>query len=232
MKACLLSAIVLALECLAGSAAAGLPCAVYSTCELAPVQTIAPCSNTDVIWDPNGAAGHILITVTVKDCLDNPVDMCDVRLDISGEFKAHADISVSAGGFLCGTAGRFAQTNAAGAASFQVDGGGCGGLVLNWTATAGCASPEVELCSVSDTLCVKSTDFAGDGIINFFDTFNFLPVIGSGFGYCGDLTQCSAGNVINFFDTFVYLPALGTPYGCTGISLGNSGTVICSSPMQ
>ena len=216
----------------AGLASAGLPCAAYSTCDLYPVQVIAPCTTTDVTWDPNGAAGHILITVTVNDCLDNPVDSCDVRLDISGEFKGDVGITVAPGGFICGTASRTAQTGPNGAANFEITGGGGGSLVLNWTATAECASPEVELCSVSDTLCVKSTDMAGNGIINFFDTFNYLPILGSGVGYHGDWAQCSAGNIINFFDTFVYLPALGTPYNCAGFSLGNTGSVVCQTPLQ
>ncbi len=216
----------------AGLASAGLPCAAYSICDLTPVQ-IDICSTTDVIWDPNGNDGYIQINVTVKDCLDTPVDTCTVRLDISGEFLAHTDIGVAPGGYMCNTGTMTAQTNANGAVSFQIDGGGCGSLVLNWSATAECASPEVLLCSVSDTLCVKSTDLAGNGLVNFFDTFNYLPLLGATVGYAGDFAACSAANQVNFFDTFTYLPALGAPYSCPGgTALGNTGSVVCDTPLQ
>ncbi len=231
-KGLVLGILAIAAVGFAGMATAGLPCAAYSTCDLAPVQ-IRACSTTDVIWDAVGAAGYIGIVVTVRDCLNNPVDACDVRLDMSGTFDSNFG-TAGVSGVLCGTGSMTGTTDANGAVSFDVYGGGCGVLVLDWTATALCATPEVELCNVSDTLCVKSTDFNGDGLTHFLDTFRYLPMLNATTGYCGDFAGCSAGNGVNFLDTFAYLPALGGPYGCLPKTiLGNSGGgLTCDAPMQ
>ncbi len=230
-KGLVLGIVAIAVAGLTGLASAGLPCAAYSTATLSAVQ-IKVCSTTDVIWDGPGAAGYLKIDVTVHDCLDNPVDTCSVRLDMTADFTPDPSLT-GVGGILCGTGTMTAVTNANGAASFTITGGGAGALALNYTITAECAIPEVELASVSDTVCVKSTDFNGNGGTNFFDTFKYLPQLSSGTGYTGDLAGCSSANGVNFFDTFVYLPALSGAYACPsgGVTLSNVGTPSCSGPL-
>lgn len=204
---------VVALLGLAGTASAGLPCAAYSVCGLT-IQNVTNCATTNLVWTPNQYADYIVIRVTVRDCLENPVELCDVRLDLSGSFDANNDISPGVNGRICGTATRTAQTNANGAVAFNISGGGAGAIFLNWTVTAQCADPEVELCANTDTLCAKSYDFNGTGNINFFDTFKYLPQLNATTGYSSDFAQCSASNIVNFFDTFKYLPRLNNVDAC------------------
>jgi hypothetical protein len=204
---------VVALLGLAGSAFAGLPCAAYSVCDLT-IQNVTNCGTADLVWTPNELADYIVIRVTVRDCLENPVELCDVRLDMSGSFDANADVTTGVNGRICGSATQTGQTDANGAVSFNLSGGGAGAVMLDWTVTAQCADPEVELCANSDTLCAKSYDFNGSGNINFFDTFKYLPELNSGIGYSSDFAQCSTSNIVNFFDTFKYLPRLNNGDAC------------------
>lgn len=227
--------VAIAVAGITGLATAGLPCAAYSTCNLTPVQ-VRVCSTVDVIWSPLGNAGYLQIDVTVNDCLDNPVDTCDVRLDYGGTFDPEASIGAGVSGELCGSGSVTGTTDANGHVSFTLTGGGCGTLVLDWTATALCASPEVELCSVSDTLCVKSTDINGDGNTQFVDSFKYLPMLSAGSGYCGDFAACSGANAVTFPDNFVYLPALATGEACAGakfsLTPSGGGFAACSGPIN
>lgn len=197
----------------AGSAFAGLPCAAYSSCDLT-LDISEGCTTTDLVWTPAGTADVIVISVTVRDCLENPVDTCQVRLDMSGSIDVHTSCGTNITGVICGSASSFATTDANGVAEFTVTGGGGGALFLDWTVTALCADPEVELCTSSDTLCVKSHDVNGSGNINFFDTFKYLPALNAGISYCVDWGSCNTANTVNFFDTFKYLPHLNAADAC------------------
>ncbi len=200
---------------IASSAMATIPSPSNSSCVF-EVKTSSPCADADAVWSPDGTLDTLCIRVTVRNALGGALDTCAVRLDLSA--TADPDPIVGANIGICGsTAGAltlFDTTDANGAAEFKITGGGCGRLELQWTATALCAIPEVELCSDTTQVCVKSPDFTGDLTVNFFDTFKYLPQLSSGSGYCGDL-NCSAG-VVNFFDTFKYLPALSSGASCTG----------------
>ncbi len=206
-----LSFLLVAAACMlvAGSAQATLPSPANSVC-LFEIKG-ASCADADGIWSPGGTKDTLCIRVTVNNALGDPLDTCDVRLDVS------ATADAANGMFLCGSAAGAltlnATTNANGAAEFKLQGGGCGRLELQWSVTAECAAPEVVLCSDTTSVCMKSTDFNGNGGINFFDTFIYLPQLNAGTGYCGDLT-CD-GNV-NFFDTFQYLPDLNAGASCAG----------------
>ncbi len=200
-----------------GSAFAGLPCAAYSNCELGTVALVG-CSTTDIIWSPSNttSAGYVVIRGTVKDCLDNPIDTCRVRLDLSASFDANNDVMPGVSGRVCGTSSRTTETDANGYFEFAVTGGGTGAFIFDWTITALCADPEVEICVSSDTLCAKSYDYNGSGNINFFDTFKYLPQLIAGAGYSSDFAACNTSNMVNFFDTFKYLPRLIDGDPCVG----------------
>jgi hypothetical protein len=208
---------VMALLGLATTAMAGLPCAAYSSCALSVVNSQG-CNQCDMIWSPGATttADYMVINVTVRDCLENPVATCDVQLDLSGSFDANGDLSGTINGKLCGPATRTAQTDANGVASFEITGGGSGAVMLDWTVTALCADPTVEICANSDTLCAKSFDYDGTLGINFFDTFKYLAGLGAGSSYSSDFASCSGANAVNFFDTFRYLAHLGAPDACAG----------------
>jgi len=198
----------------ASSAMATLPCAANSSCAI-EVENGLPCGDADLRWCPLDDMDHIIIRVTVRNCLNDPLEGCDIRLDLSGEADAQDELGGTDMG-ICGTQSSTATSDANGAVAFSLTGGGCGRFVLNWTATAECATPEVELCTNSDTLCAKSPDFNGDLQVNYFDTFKYLPQLNSGTGYCGDL-QCDG--IVNYFDTFQYLPHLNHGGSCTGWTL-------------
>ncbi|MFH1278388.1 MAG: hypothetical protein ABIK65_08415 [Candidatus Eisenbacteria bacterium] len=221
---------VVALLGFAGTAFAGLPCAAYSACNLS-IQNVVGCGTADMVWTSSQLADYIVIRVTVRDCLENPVEACDVRLDLSGSFDSNVDVdptnAANFNGRICGTATRIAATNANGAVAFNISGGGAGAVFLNWTVTAQCADPEVPLCANSDTLCAKSYNYNGDTGINFFDTFKYLPALNAGVGYSSDFAQCSTANGINFFDTFRYLPRLNNGDSCVeGFNLTKVNNVL------
>ncbi|MBN1826970.1 MAG: hypothetical protein JW958_11965 [Candidatus Eisenbacteria bacterium] len=221
----------LALFAFAGTALAGLPCAAYSTCTVI-LNTPTACATTDLVWSPNGSMDTIVLAVTVLDCLENPVSSCDVRLEMSGQFDPANELGASGNnGAICGTQTVTQATDANGVTSFTLTGGGAGAMILDYTVTAECADPEVELCAGSDTLCVKSVDFNGTGNVNFFDTFKYLPQLNSTTGYTGDMAACAATNVVNFFDTFKYLPALNSvaacPSGSWTLTLNDGGIYEC-----
>ncbi|MFH1277377.1 MAG: hypothetical protein ABIK65_03245 [Candidatus Eisenbacteria bacterium] len=208
---------------IAGSAFATLPCAANSSCAI-EVQNGNGCTTADLRWCPAGDMDHIIIRVTVRNCLDDPLEGCVVRLDLSGQSDAMDGTSAMG---VCGTMSSTATSDANGAVAFDLTGGGCGRFVLDWTATAECADPEVELCANSTELCAKSPDFNGDLTINFFDTFKFLPALNAGTGYCADF---NCDNVVNFFDTFQFLPHLNHGGGCVGWTLTDAALGTCPLP--
>ena len=53
----------------------------------------------------------------------------------------------------------------------------------------------------------------GDGVVNYFDTFLYIPMLSTATGYCGNLNGSGDG-VVNFFDTAKYLPYLANGVQC------------------
>ncbi len=211
---------------MASSAMATLPSPANSTCVFS-VTSASPCADADAVWIHDGSKDQLAINVTVHNGLDAPLAGCAVRLDVSATADPNASVasSISLCGSTGGTATFYDTTDANGAAAFSLTGGGCGAVSLTWTVTAMCAVPEVQLCSATQALCVKSTDFTGDLTINFFDTFKYLPMLNAASGYCGDL-NCSGGDV-SFFDTFVYLPSLSSAASCVGDVLPTATLTAC-----
>jgi len=215
MKRLILFAAVAGCLVFASNAMATLPCAANSSCAIV-VENALPCGDADLRWCPVDDMDNIIIRATVRNCLNDPLEACDLRLDLDGTGDSQDELG---GGSIaiCGSQSSVVASDANGAVEWVLTGGGCGRFILDWTVTAECADPEVELCDNSIELCAKSPDFNGDLTINFFDTFAFLPALNSGSGYCADL-DCSGGNV-NFFDTFQFLPHLNHGGGCTGWTL-------------
>ena len=213
-KTLALSAAIICCLAIASTAMATLPCAANSSCVI-EVENSNGCTTADLRWCPLGDMDHIIIHVTVRNCLDDPLEGCAIRLDLDGEADAQDEMGV-ADIAICGTQSMTSVSDANGAVAFILTGGGCVRFILNWTATAECADPEVELCANSTELCVKSPDMNGDLAVNFFDTFRYLPQLIGGAGYCGDF---NCDGVVNFFDTFQYLPHLIHGGNCVGWTL-------------
>jgi len=214
---------------LAGSAFAGLPCAAYTTCERVVDNSVHSCGEADLIWTPNGTADLIVITVTVMDCTQSPIDTCWVQLDYDTLlYDVDPGVTITPAMIICPGGPVFQQqTDANGVANFTITGGGAGAFIFDYTVTVLCADPDMVLTCTenSDTLCAKSFDYNGTGNINFFDTFTFLPQLNAGTGYASDFAMCNDANQVNFFDTFAFLPHLNAGDPCTGAP-GFAGTAI------
>lgn len=211
MKKCLALLAVMGCLAIAGNAMATLPCAANSSCAI-EAQNGNGCADADLRWCPAGDMDQIVIRATVRNCLDDPLSGCTLRLDLAGQADP---TDATANMMVVGTASRTAVSDANGAVAWFITGGGCGRFNLDWTITAECADPQVELCATSTQFCAKTADFNGDGTLNFFDTFKYLPQLTAGAGYCADL---NCNGIANFFDTFQYLPHLthgGTYAGFT-----------------
>jgi hypothetical protein len=211
MRKTLLFAAVMGCLLVATTAMATLPCAAYSSCA---ISTTNSCATANVRWCPKGDYGKVVIRVTVRNCLNNPLANCPVRLDLAATGDPQNELG-TASMMIVGAASRLDTSDVNGACSYEIWGGGCGRFRLNWTATATCATPEVQLCTQQTTYCAKSPDMNGNGTVNFQDTNKYLPQLLSGTGYCGDF-NCNGS--VNFQDTNVYLPHLlhgGTYTGFT-----------------
>lgn len=211
---------------LTGHAESGIPCAAYSS---VTVTTDGPaCSDADLVCCPAGDLGGIVISATVLDCLLSPSDTCTIRLDYSFSGTAHAEVQPASVG-ICNSPGNagtlLSPTNANGVVSFRLIPYGVGDLNLDWSLTAVCASPEVLLASDQVAFQTKSPDFNGNGVVNFFDTFKYLPQLNSGIGYTGNLNCLPP---VNFFDTFQYLPHLSTGHSCQPVGACCRGNGICT----
>lgn len=210
---------------MASSAMATLPSPANTICVF-EVQSVSSCADADAVWVPDGSRDLLCVKVTVRNALDNPLASCAVRLDVTAQADPNSVVAANIG--LCGSTGGAATfydtTDANGAVEFCMTGGGCGALELSWTATALCASPEVELCSNVEALCVKSPDMTGDLQVQFADTFKYLPQLSAGSGYCGDFTCDGA---ITFVDNFVYLPPLANGASCSGNTLPTASLHSC-----
>ncbi|MBN1826520.1 MAG: hypothetical protein JW958_09650 [Candidatus Eisenbacteria bacterium] len=201
---------------IATGAWATLPCAANSSCAIEIDNTFSGgCADADLVWCPGGDADFIVIRATVRNCLDDPLAGCNLRLDLDGQGDPQDEMGAT-NIAICGSQSQTQASDANGAAAWVITGGGCGRFDLDWTITAECATPEVELCDNTDQFCVKSADFTGDLTVNFFDTFKYLPALNSGLGYCADF---NCDGAINFFDTFKYLPHLNGACSCTGWTL-------------
>ncbi len=217
----LLGMIGLLLTCLVGQASGGIPCAAYSASILEfqrPTGPGLPCGQCDLVWDPRGAgeSENLLIRVTVRDCDGVPVPGSFARLDLSGSFLRHPDITTATVGRICGTPSRSDTTDANGAARLRLRGGGSGRIALHWVVTISWPGDSFVLSDNWDTLCVKSPDFNGSGNVNFLDTFIYVPSLVHGTGYSGDFKACSALNTVNFQDTMFYAPFLFDGSPCQG----------------
>lgn len=168
-------------------------------------------ANDDAVFCPAGdLATALAITVTARDAGGLPlagIPAGDVTVDITGTS------SLSGQMLFCGQApnsGTFVSTtatNAGGETTIYVTlAGGCGSLDIQATISS---TPITSPAYVS----VKSVDFNGDGEINFFDVFEFLPELSAGSGTCGNLDNDGSGQVI-FTDTNIFLPHLGGHHMC------------------
>lgn len=191
------------------------------------------CTSADLVWRSPAGDEALVIAVTVRDEFSVPVTACSLRLDFSGSFSVHQELDPGVHpfkGYLGGPSGVLALTDSLGRAEFRIDrGGGCGALVLDAIVTATCENPEIELASLSDTFCVRSTDMNGDGVANFLDFFDYLPQVDTGYNWCGDF-NCVAP--VNSFDSFLILPDVHNGfYSDEIVPLTPSTLPTCSGPL-
>lgn len=168
-----------------------------------------------LVWCPAGDLSTIRIRVIARGSSGLPCAGCDltIRVVVEGEPTLTAN-QLWTCGFPApgGTASFVVTTDAVGQAILDISGGGCGCLKVSyWVEASSCGG--TLLCQGTENFCLKSPDMNGDGTINFFDTFQYLPQLTAGQGYCADF-NCDGS--VNFFDTFQYLPHLSGGHACPG----------------
>ncbi len=202
---------------LAGTAAAQcVPDPANSTCVLTIVDNDA-CPNTfppNLVWCPAGDMSYFQIEVTLKDVTGAPCAFTDVRVsvDMSGQAAVAGNNIFGCGFDAVGHRDFSLTTDANGKAYAKFWGGGCGCLNIRYVAT----TVGFVICTGQADFCVKSPDLNGDGVVNFFDVFQYLPCLQSSYSICCDY---NCDGVVNFFDTFQFLPHLNGNHNCVGSSL-------------
>ncbi len=195
----------------ASTAGAGVPDPVASYCNTSVIHNDAcPVGSNHVVWCPAGDLSLISATIGVIDVGGNPC----VNTTVMVNFRFTGEPTVTANNlWVCGTTNGmvtlFGVTDALGEVTFTFTGGGCGCLMMDFNAWVGPAF----VCQTQAQFCVKSPDMNGNGTINFQDTFQYLPQLNAGTGWCADF-NCS--NSVNFLDTFQYLPHLNGAHSCPG----------------
>ena len=168
-------------------------------------------ANTDLMTCPAGDGDSTLtITVTVIDGGGSPVadvPAGDVIVDAVGVSSLGQDIEFCNGTPNTAQFVSTSPTSASGVTTIAVANiGGCGSITL--TATVSGVSLNGNAVAT-----VKSPDYTGDGLVNFFDVFEYLPMLDAASGWCGNLSN-DGGNVVNFNDTIKFLPHLGGYHQC------------------
>ncbi|MFH1276883.1 MAG: C25 family cysteine peptidase [Candidatus Eisenbacteria bacterium] len=167
--------------------------------------------NDDLVLSPDGSGDSTMtIVVTLLDGAGLPlagVPGSAIQVTASGVSSLGKDIIFCGSGSGTAVFSGDAPTDADGRCVIEVtNAGGCGTVDLT------CSVGSVTLAGGASAE-MKSPDFTGDGEVNFFDTFLFLPALNAGTGYCGNLNN-SADGVVNFFDTAKYLSFLAAAAQC------------------
>lgn len=167
-----------------------------------------------LVWCPDGDMSRIALRVTALGASGLPCAGCDLNIRVLFDGMAYNTANQI---WVCGAdPGGFADftvtTDAAGEATVEITGGGCGCIHMQyWVESFSCGG--TMLCQGEERFCLRSPDITGDGTVNFFDTFQFLPQLSTGQGYCADY---NCDNTVNFFDTFQFLPHLSGGHTCVG----------------
>ncbi len=190
-----------------------LPDPNFSVCQLNIIDNDA-CPTTfppTLIWCPAGDMSKFEIYIQLRDASNNLCVNTNARIvvNLSGIPATAGNALFGCGFDNVGFQDWAVTTDANGEARIEFWGGGCGCLNVNWQVF----SSGAITCSGFGSFCVKSPDLTGDGKINFFDTFQFLPCLQTSTGYCCDF---NCDNTVNFFDVFQYLPHLSGAHSCPG----------------
>ena len=167
--------------------------------------------NDDLMLAPDGNGDSTMtIVVTARDENGDPVigvPAGDVVVSLAGVSSLGQGFHFCASGSNAATFYSTAPTDGSGQTTILVsEVGGCGTVTLSAVVST------VSLTNGAVTN-VRSPDFNGDGIVNYFDTFLYIPMLSTATGYCGNLNGSGDG-VVNFFDTAKYLPYLANGVQC------------------
>lgn len=174
-----------------------------------PVLSIVECT-ADVILAPGGNGEVLAVTVTLLDGDGRPIEEVPAeRIDVTltGISSLGQDMLFCATGTSTAVFQPEAPTDGDGRAVVRVSAaGGCG------TITASVSVGGVDLHDGA-TASVRSPDFNGDGFLNHFDLFFYVPMLNAGTGHCGNFNRDPL-EVVNFFDTSRFLQMRAGPLGC------------------
>lgn len=188
-----------------------------STCTLSVVKNDACRASVGdtIVWCPDGDMSYFEVEATLLASSGTPCPYTAVYISIylKGEPSAVGNNIFACGFSPGGTLDSLVITDANGKATVGFWGGGCGCLNIYYRGELAIPPIGLYFGIGQQDFCVKSPDFNGDGNINFFDIFQYLPCLGGTFCECADFT---CDGVITFFDTFQLLPHLGGAHSCSG----------------
>lgn len=194
-----------------------IPDPTLSSCNLYVVKNdLCPASlPKHLVWCPAGDMSYFELEVYVDDGTGSPCAFTDIRVIIRmGGTPAVPGNDLYGCGFnAAGERFYSLTTDVNGKAYAQFWGGGCGCLFVGYTVES---ITGVTICGGQDNFCVKSPDMNGDGIVQFLDTFQFLPCLGTSFSPCCDF---NCDGTVTFIDTFQFLPHLSGGHQCVGSTL-------------
>ena len=167
--------------------------------------------NDDLMLAPDGNGDSVMtIVVTVRNEQNNPVagiPAGDIAVLAEGVSSLGRGFHFCAGDGETAVFYSTAPTDGSGETTILVrEAGGCGVVTLSATVSG------IDL-TAGAVANVRSPDINGDGVVNYFDTFLYIPMLNAATGWCGNLNGSGDG-VVNFFDTAKYLPSLANGVHC------------------
>ena len=167
--------------------------------------------NDDLFLNPDGSGDSTMtIVVTAKNGSGDPIPDIpagEVIVDLAGTSSLGESFLFCESGSDLLQLVSTVPTDAGGQVTFTVTNvSGCGSVDVT------AAVQGVALIG-SDVANVRSSDITGDGVVNYFDTYYYIPMLNAATGDCGNFNG-SVDGVVNFLDTVKYLPALANSITC------------------
>ncbi len=167
--------------------------------------------NDDLMLAPDGNGDSVMtIVVTVRNEQNDPVPGIpagDIAVSLVGVSSLGREMIFCESGTNTATFYSTSPTDGSGETTILVrEAGGCGAVTLS----AMVGGIELTAGAVAN---MRSPDFNGDGIVNYFDTSHYIPMLNAATGWCGNLNGSGDG-VVNFFDTTKYLLRLANQVQC------------------
>ncbi len=174
-----------------------------------PDQSLVTATSYAMLCPAGDGDSVLTFTVTALDAAGSPIAgipagdvVVDLTVNSTPSQVLFCGQPANTGSFVSAT-----PTDGAGQTTITVtNAGGCGSITAQATISG-------TVINNTAAFVFRSPDFTGDGKIDFFDTFQYLPELNAGTGNCGNLDNDPSGFVI-FTDTVKYLAHLAGAHMC------------------